>query len=44
MLLTQEEVRKMEAMCDDTGGYFLKMCQYLERLVRDGVRNGRFTR
>lgn len=43
MILTQEEKQELESMTDEIGGYFGRMALYLERLVREGTREGRFT-
>ncbi len=43
MILTEQDIHQLESMSDDTGGYFARMSLYLERLVRDGIREGRFT-
>ena len=43
MILTEQDIQQLESMSDDTGGYFARMSLYLERLVRDGIREGRFT-
>ena len=38
MILTEQDIHQLESMSDDTGGYFARMSLYLERLVRDGIR------
>ncbi len=42
-LLSQEDIDAMEAMTDDTSGYYYKMFAYLMEFIEKGVREGRFT-
>ena len=42
-VLTAEDVRELESMCEGVSGYFYKMLNFLEERLQDGVRRGRFT-
>ena len=42
-VLTAEDVRELESMCEGVSGYFYKMLSFLEERLQDGVRRGRFT-
>ena len=43
LVLTAEDIKALEGMCEGPSGYFYKMLSYLEERIRAGIREGRFT-
>lgn len=43
MILTQDDIQKLESFCDDTGAYFKAMIQYLDQLTAKRIREGQVT-
>ena len=43
MILTQDDIQRLESFCDDTGAYFKAMIQYLDQLTAKRIREGQVT-
>lgn len=43
MILTQDDIQTLEGFADESSGYFAAMIRFLDKLIANGLREGRFT-